>query len=187
MEYSRRIFLTGRRSEGKVAFRPPWAPEENKFLESCTRCGDCVTACETGLLNVGGGGFPEAGFKAGQAGYCSFCGACAAACQPGVLQPEAGRAPWSQVISIASNCLTQSGVVCRTCFERCEEGAIRFPLRLGGVAAPVLEASRCTGCGTCLADCPTRAISMLPRGTGAEPGTLPSPQPLSIQVPHENC
>lgn len=184
MEYSRRIFLTGRRSEGKVAFRPPWAREETKFLESCTRCGDCVKACETGLLNVGDGGFPEAGFKTEHAGYCSFCGACVTACQPGALQHEEGKVPWSQSISFAPNCLARSGVVCRTCFERCEEGAIRFPLRLGGVASPVLEDSRCTGCGACLADCPTHAISMLPRGIS--PHQL-SPQSLSTQVPHENC
>jgi ferredoxin-type protein NapF len=42
----------------------------------------------------------------------------------------------------------------------CDAGAIRFKPTLGGVTSPALDLSLCTGCGACVAPCPTQAISM---------------------------
>lgn len=66
------------------------------------------------------------------------------------------------VVSIGESCLAQRSVVCRTCGESCEQGAIRFSPRLGGVALPLLDTSRCNDCGDCLADCPAQAIRRVP-------------------------
>jgi ferredoxin-type protein NapF len=66
------------------------------------------------------------------------------------------------VVSIGSECLAQRNVVCRTCGESCEQGAIRFSPRLGGVALPLLDNARCNDCGDCLVDCPTLAIRRVP-------------------------
>jgi ferredoxin-type protein NapF len=46
------------------------------------------------------------------------------------------------------------------CGEACDAGAIRFPPRLGGVAAPVVDTTRCTGCGDCLPLCPPQALRL---------------------------
>ena len=58
-------------------------------------------------------------------------------------------------------CLADRGVECRLCGEACDAGAIRFPPRLGGVAAPVIDHDRCTGCGDCLPLCPPSALKLV--------------------------
>lgn len=137
--------------------RPPWALAEAGFLDACTRCGACVDACPTGLLQAGMGGFPVADFAGGD---CDFCRRCATACQPGALRRTETR-PWDLVAVIGDGCLAEQNVVCRTCGEACEANAIRFVPRIGGVAIPQLNIDNCTGCGQCLAPCPTRAIAMV--------------------------
>lgn len=66
--------------------------------------------------------------------------------------------PGPQVVLIGSGCLAANGVVCRSCAESCDAGAIRFRLQLGGIALAELDATRCTGCAECLPACPTRAL-----------------------------
>ncbi|MFK0573641.1 ferredoxin-type protein NapF [Endozoicomonas sp.] len=158
---SRRRLLTGSRQEGTV-IRPPWTPVEEDFIEQCRRCGDCVTACETGLLKKGSGGFPEADFsKAG----CSFCQSCSDACQYHVIRKTEAR-PWNIAATITSRCLALNRVHCRTCQEICEADAITFKLQIGGVATPAIDIHLCTGCGECVAPCPVDTITMisLPKG-----------------------
>lgn len=159
MQLSRRAFLTGQRPAAVKTFRPPWAIAESRFLEQCTRCNECIRVCPSQLLVAGRGGFPEADFLPGNApDGCTFCTECVKACRPLALLIQPEQAPWQQLAVIGEDCLAQQGVVCRTCGERCEVGAIRFPPRLGGVSLPQLDSAACTGCAACLADCPTHAI-----------------------------
>jgi ferredoxin-type protein NapF len=177
LDPSRRAFFGARRSTKVHAFRPPWAIPERDFLERCSRCDKCIGACPTGLLQKGQGGFPEANFTPGHApDGCTFCGDCVRSCPDGVLVrqgPDGGElAPWQLTVHFGETCLPQQGVVCRTCGERCDAGAIRFPPRLGGVSHPQLDAQSCTGCAACLADCPTSAITIerLPSHSLAQQG-----------------
>lgn len=159
MEEGRRAFLQGRRpSRAEAPFRPPWAIAEPRFLELCSRCDDCIDACPTRLLSKGAGGFPEADFNSA---HCTFCGDCRQACQTGALNPAPDLSPWTLLVHIAEGCLPHQGVDCRTCGERCDIDAIRFKPRRGGPALPEIEAACCTGCGECIADCPTRAMTMV--------------------------
>lgn len=163
MHLSRRNFLGIRRPSRGTAIRPPWAIADALFEERCTRCDDCVAACPTGLLVRGDGGLPEADFTPGRAPQgCTFCGDCRTACREQALLAVDGQPPWRLTVSFAPSCLAEQGVVCRTCGESCEVGAIRFLPRPGGVFPPRLEADACTGCGACLADCPTQAMSLRP-------------------------
>lgn len=157
---SRASLLRGRLRAAPPAVRPPWALSENAFIEACTRCGDCITACPENIIQKGSGGFPEVSFAGGE---CTFCGDCVKACQPGALaNAEDGSLPWSLDVAIADTCLGSQGVVCRLCEEQCEAGAIRFP-RLGGAGVPIIDAETCSGCGACIAFCPADAISAHPR------------------------
>lgn len=158
VEISRRRFLGARSSRGNQPIRPPWAQEESSFIESCSRCGDCLKACPTGLLQAGTGGFPEAVFS--MARVCTFCAECVRVCAPQALRRSESVPPWSLQVEFGTGCLARQAVVCRTCGESCDSAAIHFPPRLGGVALPQLDAASCTGCGDCIADCPTQAIAM---------------------------
>ncbi len=153
---SRRRFLTGARHKGTV-LRPPWTPVEDDFIEQCRRCGDCVSACETGILKNGSGGFPEVDFS--QAG-CSFCQSCSDACQHNVIQ-ETEAPAWNNTATVGSQCLALNRVHCRTCQEICESDAISFKLQLGGVATPAIDSNLCSGCGECVALCPVSTITMI--------------------------
>ena len=158
---SRRNFLRGRFSPAKGLQRPPWAIAERDFLEVCTRCGDCCRACPTQILVEREGGYPGVDFGAGE---CTFCGDCVTACRSSALVREAVQAPWSIIARFGENCLARQRVECRVCGEQCENGAIRFPPQAGGVAVPSLDPAQCSGCGACVAPCPTQAIVIVEPG-----------------------
>lgn len=159
MDLQRRFFLRGRVAAPvqKRTARPPWALLETDFIKRCTRCDACLNACPEGILFRGDGGFPEV--VCTQRG-CSECGACVEACVPQALHREPETAPWTWRPQFSSACLAQQRVECRVCGERCEHEAIRFKPVLGGVANPALDAEKCTGCGVCVAPCPTQAIQL---------------------------
>lgn len=155
---SRAQFLRGDfRGERRPA-RPPWSVGEEDFVSRCSRCGDCLSVCETGVLRKGRGGFPIIDFSWGE---CTFCMACASACAEGVIAVGSGEsAPWHLAAHLGDNCLARQGVVCRTCGEQCDYGAIRFRPVVGGVALPQFDVAACHGCGACVAPCPMGAVAV---------------------------
>lgn len=155
---SRRAFLRGK-PRPATTMRPPWALDEARFLDACTRCAECVRACPERILKLGDGGYPTVDFSAGE---CTFCEECVAVCEPRALDVTQVHVPWHWVAGIADTCLTRQGVVCESCRDACPEHAIRFP-PLGAVARPVLDTALCTGCGACLRVCPPGAISLRDR------------------------
>lgn len=141
-----------------ASLRPPWALEETIFAEQCDRCNDCIKKCPENILISGRGGYPVVDFSIGE---CTFCEECVDACKPGALlkhQDEA--APWGLTVIIAENCLAKNAVICRSCGEVCDERAIHFSLRPGGVSIPEFDQAACSGCGACVRPCPVQAVSV---------------------------
>lgn len=66
--------------------------------------------------------------------------------------------------SIAQRCLARQRVLCRSCADACEAGAIRFQLVPGGGAMHRLALQACNGCGACVRACPVSAIVLQPQG-----------------------
>ena len=162
----RRQFLRGKfltslhtKTEQKQGFdgiRPPWAVENSIFVEQCTRCGDCLSVCETNILVKGDGGFPEVRFDNGE---CTFCGKCVDVCKQPIFHSRDEK-PWLHKIEIGMACLSQHRIECRSCQDSCSMRAISFRLHMGGVAQPLVNADVCNGCGACLQGCPVNAIKI---------------------------
>jgi ferredoxin-type protein NapF len=160
MDNARRLFLRGKFSTASAhpAPRPPWAIEDpTRFLQTCTRCSECVSVCPTTILKMGDGGYPEVSFASNG---CDVCGQCADVCQPQALQRKPHALAWSWRAHISKACLAQQQVECRVCGEFCDARAIRFKPQLGGVSMPEVQRDLCTGCGHCVSKCPTQAIAM---------------------------
>jgi ferredoxin-type protein NapF len=154
-DHGRRGFLRG--TATRRPMRPPWALAEAAFVDRCTRCMACAEHCPEQILVRGSGGFPELDTALGG---CTFCADCVTACEPLALDRAAGDVPWHWRAAIDTMCLASRGVVCESCRDACDAGALRFPL-IGRPAAPALDAERCTGCGACVAGCPAGAITLV--------------------------
>lgn len=150
----RRALLRGR-VQAERPLRPPWARDESAFVDACTGCGACVAACPERVLTLGAGRLPV--FDPGL-GECTFCTRCAAACDAPAFAALAAR-PWTLRALVADPCLARQGVVCSGCRDACGEAAIRFPLTRA-IPVPHVADDRCTGCGACVAGCPSGAIHL---------------------------
>ncbi|MGY6520034.1 MAG: ferredoxin-type protein NapF [Lysobacteraceae bacterium] len=154
-DVGRRALLQGRPRPRPAPPRPPQALPEPAFLERCTRCDDCLSACPEAVLVRGDGGYPVFDPSLGE---CTFCDACTTACDAGALDADAAR-PWDWVAVVGGGCLTVAGVVCQSCRDVCPVPAIAFPP--ARVPRPQVEAAACTGCGACVAACPTASINLV--------------------------
>lgn len=165
---SRRSLLTGGRHCAANTLRPPWSGAESDFLSQCTRCNACISACGSGILQRGPGGFPFVDFQRGE---CLFCYDCASACPEGLFAAR-HTAPWNYQLTIRGSCLSLNQVECRCCQDACESGAIAFRPTLRRVAPPSLDEALCTACGACIAYCPAGAIAMESRPAAERRPTL---------------
>ena len=161
-------------------FRPPWAIPEDYFVDFCTRCDKCVDACFDELIVKGRGGFPQMDFKRGG---CDFCEDCLNVCETSALKKiptdiavpddietnensknkkeDSYLPPWQIKANIElTNCLSMNATICRSCGESCEDKAIQFDLKVGGIAEPILNIEQCTGCGACFSVCPVQVITL---------------------------
>lgn len=161
-QFLRGGFLTALQSEcvktqGFQGIRPPWAKLEVDFVAGCTRCGDCISVCETQILVKGEGGFPEVKFALGE---CTFCQKCVEVCKQPIFRSTEEEA-WAHKVEVTETCLLSQKIECRACGDYCESRAIRFKPQLGGIAKLELDLPACNGCGACIGVCPVSAVKIL--------------------------
>lgn len=156
MDFSRRRFLGVEVLHQTMPLRPPWAQPETDFQHNCTRCGDCVAQCpEKILIQKTAASYPSVDFSRGE---CTFCGDCVEVCATTALNMNQTIA-WPYQAQVSKRCLTEDNIVCFSCAEQCEVGAIDFAPS-STVSKPIINTNLCTGCGACVAPCPTQAIEV---------------------------
>ena len=154
IDNSRRNLLRGVPLSTAAPVRPPGAISEPYFIDGCTACGDCITACPEGIIIGGSAGYPEIDFRRGE---CTFCTDCVLACPESVLDASI-QPPWQLQLRVKDQCLAKKRVICQTCSDVCDQRAIHFPPRLGAVAEPAIQQQDCNGCGACVSACPEDAL-----------------------------
>lgn len=154
--------------------RPPGALPEEKFLQKCIRCGECMKVCPTNALQPA---LWEAGPEGlwtpvlvSKIGYCEYyCSLCSQVCPTGAIKELAVGEKTRVTIGTAwvdkNRCIPYAmGTPCIVCEEHCPtspkavklvktevklpDGTIKTP------AAPVIETELCIGCGICENKCP---------------------------------
>lgn len=169
------VGFVNREARGK-AIRPPGALEEEKFLERCVRCLECVRICSTtgACLQPA---FLESGVQGiwtpisvPRAGYCEFnCILCSEVCPTGAIHPleleEKQKTKMGLAYFDRSRCIPwYRNVDCLVCEEHCPlpEKAIKFDEREvrcadgtnAWVKFPYVDEELCIGCGICVTKCP---------------------------------
>jgi MauM/NapG family ferredoxin protein len=148
--------------------RPPGALPEADFLAVCLRCGLCMKACPSNMLQPAGAGLGFAALFSPLAvprrGACeALCWACGAVCPSGALRPlDKREKPWAKLgtaVVRQNKCLAwEQDLACLVCDEACPYDAISLEKRPGKKAGvPVVNAKRCAGCGFCENKCPVKA------------------------------
>jgi len=160
--------------------RPPAALREDRFVDRCIRCGNCMKVCITN-------GLQPVLFQAGAAaiwtphlvpeiGYCEYrCTLCGDTCPTGAIPRVTFGDKWAAPLGLAkidrSLCIPWAeGRECIVCEEHCPVPgkAVRLKKEAAGgkiISKPYVEPSLCVGCGICQNKCPvrpTRAIRVYP-------------------------
>ncbi len=158
--------------------RPPGSVPEDRFLQLCVRCGQCIKVCPNNVLQ-------PAGFEHGFNGLWTpkvvpdwsgcepSCNNCGHVCPTGAVraltldEKRAARIGLAQVDQ--HTCLPYAGQgSCQLCVDECRMAgydAIEFirvggeldeqgePVEGSGHLAPVVRKDRCIGCGLCQMRC----------------------------------
>ncbi|MBW1808161.1 MAG: 4Fe-4S binding protein [Deltaproteobacteria bacterium] len=158
--------------------RAPGSLPEHEFLSRCLRCGECMRACLTNVIQPD---WYRAGFEGLWAPYMSLrhaaceqtCNVCGQVCPTEAIRPlslkEKQYAKIGTAVVIRDRCLPWSqDHRCLICDEQCPYNAIVFHHDSSHhVGLPVVNASKCNGCGQCEDKCPIvgeAAIQVSPEG-----------------------
>jgi ferredoxin len=155
-----------RSGEAGRAVCPPGAQGVERFLDRCTSCHLCISACPTHVLQ-------PALFEYGLEGllkprlnyhsaYCLFeCTRCGEICPDGAIDLLDLATKQVTQIGVAdfyrSRCVVEvNGTDCAACSEHCPTKAVTTKPYRENLRLPSLDQSLCIGCGACEYACPVK-------------------------------
>jgi len=132
--------------------RPPGAVDEEVFLDRCTKCGDCIKACDPGAIVCHAGDGTPVIFA--DQSPCLLCDdlPCIAACATDALHPVDRIQDIRLGMVVVSHRLCTAGQGCHACVSTCPVDALAMDF-----STMRLEVSTegCVGCGKCEHICNT--------------------------------
>ncbi len=154
--------------------RPPGAIPEEKFLQTCVKCGECMKVCLTNGLQPA---LSQAGFEGlwtpllvPRLGYCEYnCNLCSQVCPTGAIRSvpleEKQRIRIGLAFFDKNRCIPYSmGRNCGVCEEHCPAPGKAIKFRGVETTAgdgvpfilklPEVDPALCIGCGICENKCP---------------------------------
>jgi ferredoxin-type protein NapF len=151
--------------------RPPGTVDEARFAGLCVRCGICLRACPTHIIQPDQGGHgiaslltPTLDFSRD---YChKDCTQCTEVCPSGALAPvtteEKQRASIGLPRVDMNICLLGDDRECSLCRNWCPYEAITLEFSpVEYTLTPRVDPAKCPGCGACQAVCPTSPIKAI--------------------------
>lgn len=164
------IMLPGIKRNNKKLIRPPFSLREDQFNVSCSRCGNCISVCPTGILHpVTAEGTLEqflSPMVKFEDSYClESCNACGKICPTGSIRKFTVADKKSQKMGIAridtENCLLQKNQECNLCKQYCPYDAIDYRrININEKYLPLVSQEKCVGCGACEIICPVKVIEI---------------------------
>ena len=158
--------------ERQTPLTPPGSLSAQNMAQHCTGCQLCISECPNEVLRPSGDWLhlmqPVMSYERG---YCRpECTRCSEVCPAGAIKPirhedkastQIGHAVW-----VRKNCIPLTdGVDCGNCARHCPVGAIEMvpdnPDDEEPVMIPVVNETRCIGCGACENLCPARPFSAI--------------------------
>lgn len=149
------------------AATPPGSGHVRRFLDRCTGCGLCISACPTRVLQPSSTqhGFfgvmkPYMDFTKG---FCNFdCNICSNVCPEGALLPMTLAEKKQTQIALAAfdrdYCIVQQDrTECGACTEHCPTKALFTKEE----KFPSCDREKCYVCHACVQVCPRKAISIV--------------------------
>ena len=144
--------------------RPPGAVEGEQFASLCIRCGNCLQACPSQILQPDwtSGRLADlaAPFVTFADDYCrEDCHACTQVCPSGAISRLSLEEKLEHSIGMVKIefdlCLLAYDRECEICKRVCPREAIAFAWsEKEYTVTPQLAAERCNGCGACVVACP---------------------------------
>jgi len=141
------------------------------FHDRCLSCQLCASVCPNQVLSNKAFGTTKPNMSY-ERGYCRpECVKCSEVCPTGAIKPitraekssiQIGYAVWNKELCIVN----KDNVVCDLCSRKCPNAAITMIPQSADAPAtspkiPMIDTSRCIGCGACEHLCPSRPYSAI--------------------------